>query len=276
MRRTAFMALCLMVLTAASLPVQGPVPETRPETKPVTDAQKPAASDEKTDAEPDDKPKDKEQKKEEPAVAVPGEEKPADTLENKVLPIEPEDAGEHQACLAELGKIGAAFKPADRIDDDHGCGIDKPIVLSKILPDVAVKPEGTMRCETALALARWVRDSVIPAASVAVPENGPLTTINQASGYVCRLRNNAETGKISEHARGNAVDVASFRFAKGEAIEIKPRKEDATLSGAFQRTVTASACLYFSTVLDPESDAAHENHLHLDVLKRKGGYRYCH
>lgn len=172
--------------------------------------------------------------------------------------------------------MGATFKDAPRIDDGNGCGIDKPIIVSQVLPGMKLKPEGTMRCETALALAHWMKEVVLPAASVALPDQGRITAINQASTYICRLRNGAATGKISEHARGNAVDIASFTFEKGEPVAVKPRREDSTLTGAFQRAVSASACLYFTTVLDPESDAAHETHFHLDVIDRKGGFRYCH
>jgi hypothetical protein len=138
-----------------------------------------------------------------------------------------------------------------------------------------LKPEGTMRCETALALVHWMKESVIPSAA-ALKDDGRIVAINQASTYICRLRNNAATGKISEHARGNAIDIAGFAFENGKTIGIEPRREDPTLTGAFQRTASASACLYFSTVLDPDSDAAHETHFHLDVLKRKGEFRYCH
>ncbi len=46
-------------------------------------------------------------------------------------------------------------------------------------------------------------------------------------------------------------------------------------AAAFQRALNAAACLYFTTVLSPGSDDAHRNHMHLDVMKRTGGYRYC-
>uniref|UniRef100_UPI002617FC8A extensin family protein n=1 Tax=uncultured Rhizobium sp. TaxID=155567 RepID=UPI002617FC8A len=42
-----------------------------------------------------------------------------------------------------------------------------------------------------------------------------------------------------------------------------------------QRSLNAMACLYFTTVLSPGSDAAHQDHLHLDVIKRNSGFRYC-
>jgi len=46
-------------------------------------------------------------------------------------------------------------------------------------------------------------------------------------------------------------------------------------AAAFQRTLNAAACLYFTTVLSPGSDDAHRDHVHLDGMKRTGGYRYC-
>ncbi|EJC80548.1 hypothetical protein Rleg4DRAFT_2179 [Rhizobium leguminosarum bv. trifolii WSM2297] len=198
------------------------------------------------------------------------------TLEEQHLTIEPESDADHAECTAALQALGVVFKETPRIDDGNGCGIDKPIIVSEALPGIKLKPEATIRCPAALALARWMKESVIPAASAALPEQGRLTTVNQATAYMCRLRNGAGTGKISEHARGNAIDIASFHFEKGEDVAVRSRREDPTLTGAFQRTVSAAGCLYFTTVLDPESDAAHETHFHLDVIERKGGYRYCH
>jgi hypothetical protein len=198
------------------------------------------------------------------------------TLEEQHLTIEPESDADHAECTRELQSLGVVFRETPRIDDGNGCGIDKPIIVSQALPGITLKPEATLRCPTALALARWMKGSVIPTASVALPESGDITTINQASAYICRLRNGADTGKISEHARGNAIDIASFSFKKGEDVAVRSRREDSTLTGAFQRTVSAAGCLYFTTVLDPESDAAHETHFHLDVLQRNGDYRYCH
>jgi hypothetical protein len=303
----AAMSLTVFMLSGATLPRNGPVPEQKPE------AAEPAAPQDQAppvQTAPVPQPKPEEAKPEQPksddgkqAPAAPGKpedttpetakpdaSQPADqkaedarpetpkaeTLEDQHLTIEPESDADHADCIKELQSLGVVFKEIPRIDDGNGCGIDKPIVLSEALPGIKVKPEATLRCPTARALAHWMKESVIPAAAVAAKDQGKITTINQASAYICRLRNSAETGKISEHARGNAIDVASFSFEKGEDIAVKPRREDSTLTGAFQRTVSASGCLYFSTVLDPESDAAHETHFHLDVLERKGGYRYCH
>jgi hypothetical protein len=260
-----------ILLMAASLPQTGPIPEQKPgkeqalpDGEPPIPAEKPVTAAE-VPVVPTEKP------------ATPQEEQTTDEMQGPPRPqltVATEPDEEHQTCLKELTGMGAAFKEIARIDDGNGCGIDKPIALSSPLPGIELKPEGKMRCEAALALAQWMKQSVIPSADAL--DNGKIVTINQASTYVCRLRNNASSGKISEHARGNAIDIASFTFENGKTIAIEPRREDPTLTGAFQRAASASACLYFTTVLDPESDAAHETHFHLDVIERNGGFRYCH
>jgi hypothetical protein len=106
-------------------------------------------------------------------------------------------------------------------------------------------------------------------------ENVRLTGLSQGSAYVCRLRNNADHGKISEHAFGNAVDVVTFEFSGHEPISIAPRERTGKLEEGFQRAVVGTACLFFTTVLGPHADEAHQDNLHLDVIERGSGFRLC-
>ena len=202
-----------------------------------------------------------------------------DQPEEKAEPIDPPPAPEEPkalaACLADLRTIGASFQITSPIDDDGGCGIAAPVTLRKILPDVTLEPEATLRCETALQLAKMTRDMLKPAAEAAFPDKPKLSAIRQASGYICRNRNSAETGKVSEHAYGNAIDIAALRFGETEEPVMIAKQDDGTAEAAFQRAFNAIACLYFTTVLSPGSDATHQDHMHLDVIKRKSGYRYC-
>lgn len=280
---------CLTLSTGASLPQTGPVPETKPgteepsqpaETIPLPQ-EKPAdhAAEGKSAKEPAENapaPSDNQQQEQPESTPAKTESGEMQGPPKPPLTIASESDDDHQQCEKDLQAMGAVFKDIPRIDDGDGCGIDKPIELTEALPGIKVKPEGKMRCQTALALAHWMKQSVIPSGEVALKDAGPIVTINQASTYICRLRNSATTGKISEHARGNAIDVASFTFQDGTVVAVQPRKEDSTLTGAFQRAVSAAGCLFFTTVLDPESDANHEHHFHLDILERHGGFRYCH
>lgn len=286
-----------------------PVPESRPDTapaappipqeKPKTDADGNNSGVKADDPNPADKPQEKQNAPAEaPKSAPPADSKPSEPAkepapkdqtppaseskdkpaaeETKAEPPEKEDPDAYSACLSDLKTAGVEFSEAKPIDDGNGCGIDKPLTVRTVLPGIKLEPEATMRCQTALALSRWAKAYVLPSTEIAYGPNPPhITAFNQATSYACRNRNSAETGKISEHAHGNAIDIAGFTFSNGKTFVIEPREKDSTLVGAFERAITASACLFFTTVLGPGSDEAHETHLHLDVIKRKGDYRYC-
>lgn len=263
-----------MPQSPAEAPKPAPKPQ-RPEEQKPQASEEQKSDDEKTpadkgsdDARREGEGKDDGERKKPGDEAAKPDEKPPE-------PVKPEDPAALAACLGALKEIGAEFKQLEPIRDaEQGCGIEAPVELSVVLPGIKLEPSGTMRCETALALSRWTKEMMLPAAALALPEK-KVTAIANASTYICRNRNSAENGKISEHAKGNAVDISTIAFDKGEPLVMKPRVEDGTPEGAFQRTITAAACLFFRTVLSPGSDATHQDHLHLDVLERKGGYLYC-
>ncbi|WP_216330090.1 extensin family protein [Rhizobium sp. X9] len=304
LHRLCLLVISLVLISASEPPQQVPVPQPKPvEGQAPAGAEKPADKDmQKPGETPKPTPKPEVPKEPQPdgkelpagkggdGATKEGERKegesregeqpkPADEAakpeEKQVEPVKPEDPAALQACLGALKEIGAEFKQLEPIrDEEQGCGIEAPIELSVVLPGIKLEPSGTMRCETALALSRWTREMMLPAAALALPEK-KVTAIANASTYICRNRNSAENGKISEHAKGNAVDISTIAFDKGEPLVMKPRGEDGTPEGAFQRAITAAACLFFRTVLSPGSDATHQDHLHLDVLERKGDYLYC-
>ncbi|WP_416795497.1 extensin family protein [Ciceribacter azotifigens] len=265
MPRLLLLAAVLAATTAIAAPDNPPVPLPKPSEAERAPAAEPAV--------PAEKPKERQapaapepEKNEEPAEPPPPPPPP---------PVETEDKAAFEACMTELTSLGAAFRTLPRIDDGNGCGIDKPVAMTRLSSDVTIEPEVTARCETLLQLARMTRDLVGPAARLGLPEMGKLKAVHQASGYVCRKRNGADTGKISEHARGNAVDISALEFDKGPVPMKIVASEVSDLAAAFQRALNAAACLYFTTVLSPGSDDAHRDHMHLDVMKRAGGYRYC-
>ncbi|MBM1814463.1 extensin family protein [Pseudosulfitobacter pseudonitzschiae] len=178
------------------------------------------------------------------------------------------------ACLGALNELGAVYKVADpQTEEDRDCGIANPVRLSEPVPGVQIDSPALMRCETAVALGTWLRDFVKPAA--ATLKRGPVVTLAKGSGYQCRRRNNLPDGKLSEHAYGNAIDIMAFGFKDGSQIKVTPREREGSREESFQDAVRATACLYFSTVLGPGSDEAHNDHLHLDVIARDGGFRLC-
>lgn len=178
------------------------------------------------------------------------------------------------ACLATLDRLGVVYETINPIAGEGGCGVGDPVRVSSVSPGITLTPEATVGCRTAAALARWVEGLVAPSARV-MGEGVRLSGLSNASGYVCRRRNNAADGKLSEHATGGAIDISGFSFKGRPPIPVEPRAGRGTMAEAFQRTVRAGACLYFSTVLGPGSDDYHDDHLHFDLARRNSGYRLC-
>ncbi|WP_210201902.1 extensin family protein [Methylopila sp. Yamaguchi] len=183
------------------------------------------------------------------------------------------DARAKDADCVALEREGAISKPLPPILGPMSCGAPLPVELSGVrLKDgstVAIKPAAILRCETARAVTAYVRDDLAPAAEKAGPK---LTEVRTASSFVCRGRNNRRNAKMSEHGLANAVDVSGFRFADGQERDVY----DETLPAPFAAAVRGSACARFMTVLGPGSDGFHEDHLHLDLRKRKNrGGRLC-
>ncbi|WP_375590688.1 extensin family protein [Hoeflea alexandrii] len=191
-----------------------------------------------------------------------------------VISAPPVDEAALASCEAELRKLGAVFDRQDPIRGENGCGIEAPYSIEQIVPGVSLSPASQLRCPTALAMARWMDAVVVPAAE-ALPDAVTLARLNHGSTYVCRRRNNSATGKMSEHAIGNAIDIMSFEFKGRDPIPVSPRAGDGTVEEAFQRAVRGGACLHFTTVLGPGTNASHADHLHLDIIERKRGYRLC-
>jgi hypothetical protein len=175
------------------------------------------------------------------------------------------------ACQARLAKF-AAFKPLPVLAGPGECGaVDAVILENVILPDqtkVAVTPPATLRCTMAEAVATWVREDVAPAA---LKYGAPLRGLDNFDSYECRTRNRVSGAPLSEHGRANALDVRAFRLANGEAIGLT----DVNVAKDWRERLRASVCARFSTVLGPGSDGYHEEHIHLDLAERRGGYKMC-
>ena len=184
---------------------------------------------------------------------------------------------DHAACRLGLRLLGVEATEAAPVadPDNRDCGIDRPVEVHALQPGLALDTPAVMRCDTARSLALWMREAVIPAAR-RLNGSPRITSVALGTSYACRgVVGGASTATVSEHALGNAVDIAGFGFDDGTRLEIAPRGDRGGIEMAFQNAVQAAACLYFSTVLGPGSNAAHDDHLHLDIKARDSGFRLC-
>ena len=136
-----------------------------------------------------------------------------------------------------------------------------------------MKPAATLACPIVSALDRWLSDSVQPAAmrwfGVRVVE------VKQISAYSCRGMNGNSNAHISEHAFGNALDIAAFVLADGRRVTVKDGWKGMPEEQGFLRDVQGAACQQFNTVLAPGSNSHHEDHIHVDLMRRASGRVIC-
>lgn len=182
-----------------------------------------------------------------------------------------------QACRERLAARHLTFSFTPPVVDGD-CSIPLPVRLRSLAIDgneIAFAAEPILDCRLAERLADWIGNVVAPLARHHLGSG--LGAIETGSGYACRRRNNQASGKLSEHAKGNALDIAAFALSDGRRLAVRSDDERPPAVAAFFAAVRTTACGYFLTVLGPGSDAAHEQHLHLDLgpESRSPNYRIC-
>jgi len=190
-----------------------------------------------------------------------GERRPAPTTPHgRAMAYAPSKA-ETRQCYAELRQIGVAFTPLPDRDRGGSCSTIGTVRLDEI--GVPVANLGAMRCGLAEKFTRWVRNAVAPAAYQML--GSQLVKVETYGTYACRNTVGTASAKLSGHAIANAVDVAAFDLADGRRISILGdwRSGDAQ-TRAFLEVIHASACKRFGTVLSPDYNGAHRDHLHLE------------
>ena len=173
------------------------------------------------------------------------------------------------ACQLRLTAI-AQFETMPPRPEANGCGAADLVRISAVqlaVGAVTISPPAELRCEMAEQVALWIRDD-------AAPQFAPdrLAGIENYDSYDCRARNRVIGAKMSEHGKGNALDVRAFELASGKRIE----PTDVTVDHALRTRLRELACARFTTVLGPGSDGHHEAHIHVDLANRHNGYRICH
>jgi len=141
------------------------------------------------------------------------------------------------------------------------------------LGPVSVKPAATLACPLVAQLDRWISEQVQPAAQRWF--GAPVVEIKQISAYSCRGMNGNPNAHISEHAFGNALDIAAFTLADGRRITVKDGWHGLPEEQGFLRDVQGGACQDFTTVLAPGSNAYHYDHIHVDLMRRASRRLIC-
>jgi hypothetical protein len=153
-----------------------------------------------------------------------------------------------------------------------------PVPLGPTTPSptggmATLAPAATLACPIVSALDNWIATAVQPAAQRWFGQ--PVTEIKQISAYSCRGMNGQPGAHISEHAFGNALDIAAFTLADGRRITVQGGWHGTPEEQGFLRDVQGAACQQFTTVLAPGSNRYHYNHIHVDLMRRSSRRVIC-
>lgn len=178
---------------------------------------------------------------------------------------------EPSPCLMEVQKV-AVVESIALVTGPDMCGSPDMVRLKVVrMPDgreVEITPPSELRCTMAASLAAWLRDE-LPGAI-----GSDIKKVVAYGSYECRPRNRVFGAKVkvSEHGKGNALDIRAFVRADDTVIDPTDVKESRSLREAIRK----SACERFATVLGPGSDGYHEQHIHVDAAERRNNYKICH
>ncbi|MDK3073733.1 extensin family protein [Sedimentitalea sp. JM2-8] len=148
------------------------------------------------------------------------------------------------------------------------CGIQDAVRVRSV-SGVVLSPPALMNCKTALALREWTDNGLKPA----FRQRGPVVEMRVAAHYACRTRNNQAGGRVSEHGKGNAIDLSAFTMKDGEVITVLNGWGKGTTLRPLRRAYNR-ACGPFGTTLGPDSDGYHKDHFHFDTASYRSG-PYC-
>lgn len=146
------------------------------------------------------------------------------------------------------------------------CGVDSPLAVSAILVRgrmIDIAGDITTDCGMATALVDWVEQVD---GYVTVMLKSPVASVDIGTSYMCRPVNNAAGGKLSFHGIADALDVIGFTLEDGRKLTVTRDFRDlSSPEGKAIRFAHDAACGHFTTVLGPDANAEHADHLHIDL-----------
>jgi hypothetical protein len=192
--------------------------------------------------------------KERPDRPVPARKAPQKAAATKVY---------QTACPAIMD--GALVGKIKRPIMDGDCHVQSPYEIRALNLDgqsIKLSQKITLNCTMATAFLDWAKRLNEQAKAQA---NSKIKSIQVGTSYMCRRRNNQPTGKISEHGFANGLDVTGFTLQNGKAVKLPLAWQSDGADKHLMRTSHKIACQIFTTVLGPEANALHYDHLHFDM-----------
>ena len=165
-------------------------------------------------------------------------------------------------CRAVLERSDIAFNALDPAGEGD-CARPDRLQLGEY-PLSPSQPQ--MTCPVAIGLELWQRNTLEPLAEEIFGSG--IARVEHLGTYSCRRLYGRGSGPWSEHATGNAIDIAGFRLEDGTRISVLNDWDGEDDEARFLRAARDGACDAFATTLSPDYNDAHSDHFHLDMDSR--------
>ncbi|GAB3462262.1 extensin-like domain-containing protein [Azotobacter salinestris] len=162
-------------------------------------------------------------------------------------------------CAAALASSALRYTALADSRPAPDCPIENSVRLYSA--EVAFNASLTVTCPLAVGYALFERHGLQPAARQVFGQ--PVVRIDHYGSFACR--NIARSARRSQHASANALDIAGFRLGDGRRITVARDWGGDDEAARFLRLVRDAACRFFNVALGPDYNAAHRDHLHVDM-----------
>jgi hypothetical protein len=180
---------------------------------------------------------------------------------------------EPDECQAFLQRSGIGFTELPPAGEGECRRADRTLLSPDRASGLVLRPKrAAATCAVNAGLALWLRHGVQPAAQRHLGSR--VVALEHYGTNNCRRIGGRETGGWSEHATGNAIDIATFELADGRRVKIRSDWNDQGAASDFLRDSRDAGCGIFGTLLSPDYNAAHADHFHLDQAGRRG-WSFC-
>lgn len=177
-------------------------------------------------------------------------------------------------CRAFLLRSGVGFEELAPVGEGACRRNDRTVLEPDMAHGLVLRPApADATCAVNAGLALWLRQGVQPAAERHLGSR--VTSLEHYGTHNCRRIGGDKTASWSEHATGNAIDIAVFVLADGRRINIRSDWHGQDGASDFLHESRDAGCGVFGTFLSPDYNAAHADHFHIDQASRRA-WSFCH
>ena len=164
-------------------------------------------------------------------------------------------------CLRLLAEAGVDVTPLAIDIENPKCSLDGAVTLDR--STTPYSQTLSLSCPLAAALYVWEQQVVIPAAADVLGEAPE--RIETFGSYSCREVRGGRSGRWSEHATANAIDISGFHFLHRKPVMVAKSFRGTGPEADFLKRVRQHGCRLFQATLGPDYNSLHHDHFHLDM-----------